>query len=186
MKFVNEVLIKKLFISLFILLLCKSALAWEHSLNPFMGRVNISGTVVSASCSIALDDMWQSVNMGMVPVKQLYQHGIKKQKEVVIHLKNCDWEQEKHAEKRVPIHVTFDGVRDKETHLFRLSGGVRGAALFINDAQGHLVRAGKSYPVIFGSNHQSGMKYSLNLVPNGEPLVQGSYYAVLSFKLSYE
>ncbi|MEQ2024452.1 fimbrial protein [Xenorhabdus szentirmaii] len=182
----NDVLIKKGFVSFLMLFLCNSALAWEHSLNPFMGRVNISGTVVSASCSIALDDIWQSVNMGMVPVKQLYQHGIRKQKEVIIHLENCDWEKGKNTEKRAPMHVTFDGVRDKETHLFRLSGGVKGAALSINDAQGHLIHAGKRYPIISGGNNQSGMKYILNLVPNGEPLVQGSYYAVLSFKLAYE
>ncbi|MDX7986991.1 hypothetical protein FE392_06550 [Xenorhabdus sp. 12] len=92
----------------------------------------------------------------------------------------------KNAEKRVAIYVDFYGERDKETHLFQLTGGVKGAALSINDTQGNLIQAGKLYPVISGRNNHSSMKYILNLVPNGEPLVQGSYYAVLSFKQDYE
>ncbi|MBI6550258.1 fimbrial protein [Xenorhabdus lircayensis] len=101
-------------------------------------------------------------------------------------MNNCDWQQEGVFGEHVPVRVTFEGIHDKEPHLFHLAGSAKGAALTIRDSQGYLVRAGESQPVISSHKNASGIKYTLNLAPNGEPLTSGNYYAALSFKLNYE
>ncbi|MBI6550260.1 hypothetical protein [Xenorhabdus lircayensis] len=80
----NACLIKKGILAFLSLCLLESASALEYSLNPFIGRLNIGGSVVSSSCSIEMEDAWQSINMGIISEKALYQYGAEYQKELLI------------------------------------------------------------------------------------------------------
>ncbi|MCP9267697.1 hypothetical protein M5U04_06175 [Xenorhabdus sp. XENO-1] len=85
----NPNLILSSIVALSWLCLSASGIAGARGLNPNESWVNISGSVVSTSCTIALEDAWQSLDMGVIPAKKLNQDGVGNQKDIVIKLINC-------------------------------------------------------------------------------------------------
>ncbi|MDE9538669.1 fimbrial protein [Xenorhabdus bovienii] len=182
----NPNLILSSIVALSWLCLSASGMAGTRGLNPNESWVNVSGSVVSTSCTIALEDAWQSLDMGVIPAKKLNQDSVGNQKDIVIKLINCSLAKQSNSEYQLPVRITFEGQRDLKPHWFHLSGSTQGAVLTIHDSRGYLVRSGESLPAIpvYGNGHE--LKYKLSLIPNGEPLSPGNYYTALRFKLNYE
>ncbi|SFN76904.1 fimbrial protein [Xenorhabdus japonica] len=154
--------------------------------NPNETWVHVSGSVVSTSCTIVLEDAWQSLNMGVISAKNLNQDSVGNQKNVVIKLTHCSLAKQSNAGYQLPVKISFEGQRDTEPHWFYLSGNAQGAVLTIHDSKGYLVREGEILPTtpIYGNGQQ--LKYKLSLISNGKPLLPGHYYAALRFKINYE
>lgn len=170
------------FMVLFLFAFSSSTLAKEAMQGN--GRVNVQGSIIDTACAIAVESRDQSINMGVIPLADIYRDGQGKGKPFFIELINCvlerpsgnvlGWKQFK---------VTFDGNADGE--LFRLQGTAAGVALKITDAGGNVAFPGKSLP---SSDIQPGnmlLSYNIRLVANQRALKSGDYSSSIRFKLDY-
>ena len=151
------------------------------------GRATFSGQVIMPACTLAMEDAWQSVDMGKTPVRDLQGTPDGPEKHFQLHLRDCELTgsgQPLFTGSR--IRVTFDGVRGTEPDHFRLVGQATGVDLQILDNEGYTARAGEALPPQPLYGNEQGLDYRLRLIRNGTPLAAGDYYAVLRFRVDYE
>lgn len=160
---------------------------WGEPLVWWHGRANFSGQVIAPACSLAMEDRYQSVDMGATPVRDLQSTLLGPEKKIEIRLRDCELSSE--SAKTFTgsrVHLTFEGVRGNTPDEFSLSGQAGGVNLQIRDIQGYSAYSGKPMPPQLLTGNEQGLIYSLRLVRNGEPLKAGDYHAVLRFKIDYE
>ncbi|HDC1420157.1 TPA: type 1 fimbrial protein [Salmonella enterica] len=154
---------------------------WWH------GRTTFSGKVVVPACTLAMEDAWQSVDMGETPVRELQSGYAGPEKMFRLRLRDCELAG---AGKRVftgsRVRVTFDGVHGENPENFSIAGMATGVDLQIWDEQGYPARVGEVMPPLQLTGNEQGLNYTLRIVRNGKPLSAGSYYAALRFKVDYE
>lgn len=170
-----------------------SAVAWASGVcaasievNPHNGRTTITGTVVSSACTISLEDAWQTVDMGMLPARELNKSGQGQLQKISLHLRACSLERQSAAEMQSAVRVVFDGPFRDDPTLFAVGGSARGVALKIRDQQGSVARAGERLPAIPVYGSGQGLDYWLQVVTDGAPLSAGDFYAAIRFSLNYE
>ncbi|MGT3245331.1 fimbrial protein [Yersinia enterocolitica] len=154
---------------------------WWH------GRASFKGQVIIPACTLAMEDTYQSIDMGGTPIRDLQNSSVGPEKKFRLKLRNCELA---NAGKRVysatRVRVTFEGVHDETSDKFSLFGDAQGINLQILDNQGYLARAGKAMPPLLLNGDEEEFNYTLRLIRNEQPLKAGSYYAVLRFKVDYE
>lgn len=162
---------------------CHSSVLESH---PHNGRATMTGTVVSSACTIALEDAWQTIDMGFLSARDLKTFGEGKARRVNLHLRSCSLERQDANEFQPAVRVMFDGKFDRDPSLFSVAGSAKGVALKIKDRNGNQARAGESLPAtpVYGS--EQGFYYWLQVVPDGTPLKAGDYFAAIRFSLNYE
>lgn len=154
--------------------------------NPHNGRATLTGTVVASACTIALEDAWQTVDMGVLPARELKKSGEGQQRKISLHLRSCSLEQQSAEEMQPAVRVVFDGPFRNDPTLFAVGGSARGVALKIRDRNGSQARSGESLPPMPVYGSEQGLNYWLQVVPDGTPLSAGDFYAAIRFALNYE
>ena len=160
---------------------------WGESLLLWHGSANFSGQVIAPACSLDMEDSYQSIDMGSIPVRDLQNTLLGPEKKIELRLRDCEWSSE--SAKTFTgsrFRLTFEGVRGNTQDKFSLSGQARGADLQIIDIKGYFAHSGKPMPPQLLTGNEQGLIYSLRLVRNHEPLKVGNYHAVLRFKIDYE
>ncbi|ELC5340111.1 type 1 fimbrial protein [Salmonella enterica] len=154
---------------------------WWH------GRANFKGQVIAPACTLAMEDTYQAIDMGGIPVRDLQGSFAGPEKMLRLRLRNCELAG---TGKRVytasRVRVTFDGVQGETPDKFSLTGQAEGINLQILDNQGYPARAGKVMRPLLLNGNEEGLDYTLRIVRNGQPLKAGDYYAALRFKVDYE
>ncbi|EEC0448232.1 type 1 fimbrial protein [Salmonella enterica subsp. enterica] len=187
---------------IFLSLVCAQAVAMSPSFPPlgmslpeywgeenvwWHGRATFSGKVIVPACTLAMEDAWQSVDMGETPVRELQNGHIGPGKMFQLRLRDCELAE---TGKRVftgnRVRVTFDGIHGENPEQFSTTGQATGVDLQIRDEQGYPARAGKVMPPLQLTGNEQGLNYTLQMVRNGKPLSAGSFYAALRFKVDYE
>lgn len=160
---------------------------WGESLVWWHGRANFSGQVIAPACSLAMEDRYQSIDMGATPVRDLQNTPLGPEKKIELRLRHCELSGESGKTfTGSRVRLTFEGVRGNTPDEFSLSGQAQGVNLQIRDTQGYFAYSGKPMSPQLLTGNEQGLIYSLRLVRNGEPLKAGNYYAVLRFKVDYE
>ncbi|MCU6262551.1 fimbrial protein [Escherichia coli] len=153
---------------------------WWH------GRASFKGEVIAPACTLAMEDTYQAIDMGITPVRDL-QDSFSGPEKFRLRLRNCELAG---TGKRVytasRVRVTFDGVQGETPEKFLLTGQAEGINLQILDNQGYTARVGKVMPPLLLNGNEEGLDYTLRVVRNGQPLKAGNYYAALRFKVDYE
>ncbi|ECP2052829.1 type 1 fimbrial protein [Salmonella enterica] len=153
------------------------------------GQTTLYGEVVASACSIALNDRYQSVAMGELPLRDLKSGRGGAAHDVVIHLENCltsGWGYMV-QDTDPAIRVRFEGLHGSQPGLFRTLGTARGVALQLSDDRREPVMPGEYLPVVYQKAYnQQVLKYRVALVPDGERLAGGDYSATLRFSINYE
>ena len=154
---------------------------WWH------GRASFKGEVIAPACTLAMEDTYQAIDMGITPVRDLQDSFSGPEKRFRLRLRNCELAG---TGKRVytasRVRVTFDGVQGETPDKFLLTGQAEGINLQILDNQGYPARVGKVMPPLLLNGNEEGLDYTLRVVRNGQPLKAGNYYAALRFKVDYE
>ncbi|HBC5730667.1 TPA: type 1 fimbrial protein [Escherichia coli] len=154
---------------------------WWH------GRASFKGQVIAPACTLAMEDTWQSIDMGETPVRDLQDSFAGPEKKFRLRLRNCELAG---TGKRVytasRVRVTFDGLQGETPDKFSLTGQAEGINLQILDNQGYPAHVGKVMPPLLLNGNEEGLDYTLRVVRNGQPLKAGDYYAALRFKVDYE
>ncbi len=154
---------------------------WWH------GRASFKGEVIAPACTLAMEDTYQAIDMGITPVRDLQDSFSGPEKKFRLRLRNCELAG---TGKRVytasRVRVTFDGLQGETPDRFSLTGQAEGINLQILDNQGYPARVGKVMPPLLLNGNEEGLDYTLRVVRNGQPLKAGNYYAALRFKVDYE
>ncbi|EGI6780644.1 TPA: type 1 fimbrial protein [Escherichia coli] len=154
---------------------------WWH------GRTSFKGQVIAPTCTLAMEDTWQAIDMGETPVRDLQNSFVGPEKKFRLRLRNCELAG---TGKRVytasRVRVTFDGLQGETPDKFSVIGQAKGINLQILDNQGYPARVGKVMPPLLLNGNEEGLDYTLRVVRNGQPLKAGDYYAALRFKVDYE
>jgi len=153
---------------------------WWH------GRATFKGQVVVSSCSLAMEDAWQSVDMGSMPVRKLQNSSVGPEKMFRLQLRGCRVTGHKLSEPLPRVWVTFDGIPGDTPDTFRLSGQAKGVGLQILDSQGYTARAGEVMSPQFVYGNENNLNFMLRVVRTGQPLYPGDYHSVLRFRVYYE
>ncbi|KAE9666515.1 fimbrial protein [Escherichia coli] len=151
------------------------------------GRASFKGQVIIPACTLAMEDLYQAINMGETPIRDIQNSFVGSEKKFHLRLRNCELAG---TGKRVytasRVRVTFDGKQGETPDRFAMTGLAKGINLQILDNQGYLARSGKAMPPLLLNGNEEGFNYTLRIVRNGQPLKVGNYYATLRFKLDYE
>lgn len=152
------------------------------------GQAMLYGEVLASACSIALNDRYQSVSMGELPLRNI-EAGRVEIRDFIIRLDNCltAGRGVMNRETDPTIRVRFDGLRGRQSGLFRTLGAAQGVALQLRDERREVVYPGEYSPAIYQKAYnQQVLKYRITLVPDGERLTDGDYSAALRFSINYE
>ncbi|MGN2500507.1 fimbrial protein [Serratia bockelmannii] len=159
------------------------------SLDPFRGKATMSGEVLATGCSIALPDRYQTVSLGEQPIRSLGQSRGAQVKAFHIRLDNCapSGSVDKRKDIDPAVRIRFDGLRGKNAAWFQPAGSSRGMALVLRDERNEVLYPGEYSQAIFDRSHnQQLLNFTLEWVPDGNPLSAGDYYAALRFNVDYE
>ncbi|HEC7758692.1 TPA: type 1 fimbrial protein [Salmonella enterica subsp. enterica serovar Muenchen] len=154
--------------------------------NPHNGRATLTGTVISSACTIALEDAWQTVDMGVLPVRKLKKSGEGQRRKITLHLQSCSLVQQSAEEMQPEVRVVFDGPFREDPSLFSVGGSAQGVALKIQDRYGRQARAGESLVSVPVYGRGQELNYWLQVVTDGTPLSVGDFYAAIRISLNYE
>ncbi|MCX9004739.1 type 1 fimbrial protein [Citrobacter portucalensis] len=148
------------------------------------GNVSLRGSVVETACGIAVESLYQTIDMDVVSIGEVIRNGHGKRKRIDIKLENCILPSDTQSgEGMRKFAVTFDG--DSHNGLFVVHGDAKGVSLIINDAQGHIIRPGKLLPSEEILQQNRTLNYYITLVSNSESLKSGLYYSTIRYKLDY-
>lgn len=148
------------------------------------GEVTMRGAILETACTIATRDAQQSIDMGSLPVSSLLRDGKGPASPLTIRLTDCMPGPNSSAADNYKIFsITFDGPAEGST--FNLQGEASGVALRISDATGHIAKAGIALPPQDITARDMRLEYFLTLVSNQNPLMAGTYFTTVRFKLDY-
>lgn len=148
------------------------------------GKVNMQGAIIDTSCTIAVRNQDQTIDMDVIAINDLLRDGQGNSKPFSIKLINCVLER---ADNNSPgwkqFQVTFDGVAAGD--LFAVLGNASGIALQLTDKAGVIARPGIPLPPQDIIRGDLQLDYTARLVANTHMLKPGGYSAAVHFKLDY-
>lgn len=148
------------------------------------GHTSFRGQVLHSACTLTMDNIQQTVDMGSVKAIPMNAPG--PEKTFFLQLKNCDVVGVHSAFPGSRIRMTFDGLRGKTPERFGLTGAANGAEVQIRDAQGDTALPGSAISPQLYTAHEQQFGYTLQLIPHAETPSADSYRAALRLKVDYE
>lgn len=152
---------------------------------PQQNRIAFRGMLTAPACSLAMEDAYQTVNMGSTPVRDLQNVFAGPEKPFRLRLRHCGLTDTRNNPVN-RIRVTFNGVRGETPERFAVVGQAQGIDLQITDSDGYPARQGQPMPPLFVRGNEEELKYTLQVLRNSRPLSAGDYYSVLQFRIDYE
>ncbi|EDJ6269316.1 type 1 fimbrial protein [Salmonella enterica] len=156
----------------------------------FRGQTTFSGEVLASACAIALEDRFQVVSFGDLPLREVATGGDGRLvKDVVIRLEHCSPPGKADLVRRwdPALRVRFEGTDDSSRDVFRTQGDAGGVVLELRDDRRERVIPGQYLPAVYHKSHdRQVMKYQMSLIPDGRMLQEGAFSAALRFRISYE
>ncbi|EAO4397488.1 type 1 fimbrial protein [Salmonella enterica] len=180
--------ILNLFIYALLIVVYSAGGSVEAALN-LHGQATLRGEVLASACSIALNDRYQAITLGELPLRDLRSGRGSAEQDLVIHLDNCltSGQGMMDRKKDPAIRVRFEGLRGNRSDLFRTQGGATGVGLQLTDERREIVQPGEYLPAVYQKAYnQQVLKYHVALVSDGDDLSGGHYYAALRFNIHYE
>lgn len=148
------------------------------------GKVNFTGSIIDAPCSIAPESLDQTVNLGAVSNVALKNGGASTSHTFEIKLENCDLNEGKNM-----VTTTFGGAASAgNPDLLGITGSASGASIAITDGAGTLIKLGEAsdpHALVSGSNT---LEFAAYLKGDGASatIVPGDFTSVADFMLAYQ
>lgn len=149
------------------------------------GRVTMSGQIIASACTIAAEDVNQSIYLGELPLRTLIADGEGPVKTFNLHLINCVLSNESEKKQWRDVLVTFDGVTD-ESLLFATQGEAQGVGIRIMDSHQRMAEAGKPMDAAELEPETTTLNYQLQLVRNNQTLRSGEFSSTIKFMVYYQ
>ncbi|MGL4958400.1 MAG: fimbrial protein [Plesiomonas sp.] len=146
------------------------------------GKVNMQGEIISTACSISVESVDQTINMGVTSISDIVRNGQSSRQPFSIRLVNCVLEKP-NGDDWKSFQITFDG--NVENKSFGVYGSTSGVALKITDYIGNVATPGIPMPLTELLHESNTLDYSMILVSDGHRLAPGSYSSSIRFKIDY-
>lgn len=148
------------------------------------GKVNMQGAIIDTSCTIAVKNEDQTIDMDVISINDLVRDGQGRSKLFSIKLINCVLERsDNNSPGWKQFQVTFDGAAIGD--LFAVLGSASGIALQLTDNAGIIARPGVPLPPQDIIRGELQLDYSARVVANAHAFKSGGYSAAVHFKLDY-
>ncbi|EKT0592927.1 fimbrial protein [Morganella morganii] len=156
------------------------------------GSARLTGTVISAPCSIAMKNRFQAVNITPLTLTVLSSSAVRDRytQPFEIELRGCG-SRFSSVDHKTWI-IRFDGIRADNTDAFELQGPSRGLGISLSDNTRQLLTPGNNYPVHNSilrtdkSGNSLFLRYFIKPELTGMPLEAGSYQGLIRFSVNYE
>lgn len=149
------------------------------------GRITMNGQIVASACTIAGEDVNQSIYLGELPLRTLIANGEGPVSKFNLHLINCVLSNESEKKQWRDVLVTFDGVTD-ESLLFATKGEAQGVGIRIMDSHQRMAEAGKPMDAAELEPETTTLSYQLQLVRNNKALHSGEFSSTIRFMVYYQ
>ncbi|HHQ6553015.1 TPA: fimbrial protein [Serratia fonticola] len=159
---------------LFMVLFYFNTVVWAQ------GTVKLQGAILESACAISPDNVFQTVELGTIPLKTLQRNGISQAYPFKIRLINCVFSDDS-GDGNKSIEVTFSPGSHGAIEPLQN----RGFALVVQDEKGHKITPGVPLPDIPIDSGEISLKYNIFLVANGKQVTSGSYYSTMNIVVSY-
>lgn len=149
------------------------------------GRVTINGQIIASACTIAAEDVYQSIYLGELPLRTLVAAGQGPLRAFNLHLIKCVLNKGVGKGQWRDVLVTFDGVADG-TALFATQGDAQGVGIRIIDSHQQIATVGSVMSAVELEPDTTTLKYQLQLVRNNTALRAGEFSSVIKFMVHYQ
>ncbi|HBE7741843.1 TPA: type 1 fimbrial protein [Escherichia coli] len=149
------------------------------------GRITMNGQIIASACTIAAEDVYQSINLGELPLRTLVADGQGPLRAFSLHLIKCVLNKESGKGQWRDVLVTFDGVADG-TSLFATQGEAQGVGIRIMDSHQQIAAVGRVMNATELEPDTTTLKYQLQLVRNSAALRAGEFSSVIKFMVNYQ
>ncbi|MFC0225785.1 fimbrial protein [Serratia aquatilis] len=159
-----------------------------NAANGGAGKINFSGDILDAPCSIAEGNNGdgQNVNLGQVARVKLANQGTSKPTNFAIQLVGCDA-----TAIGKTVSITFGGASagpGADANLLGITGTAKGAGVVVTDGNSNQIVLGQKTTLrkmIEGDNTLNFSAYLKGLTASA-PVVPGEFTSVADFTLDYE
>ncbi len=151
------------------------------------GRVNFTGAIIDAPCSIAPESVDQTVDLGQVSNVALADGGKSMPRPFEIALENCDV-----SSLNDGVSLTFTGAQaefDESNTILGIVGTGAGAGVQITSGSGEVVQLAKPTAYQTLQNGKNTLLLSAYLIGNGgdiSTITPGDFTSVANFTLNYQ
>ncbi|EJD6498858.1 type 1 fimbrial protein [Providencia rettgeri] len=162
------------------------------------GKLTVNGMMTEAPCTMDVtNSMRQEVSLGEIPSYSLRKPGDRAEPvSFNLEFRNCIRTESRMRDVRTDtplwdamqpvISVSFIAVSDEHFPEMLSVKGVSGLALEITDAQREDIRLGSQGRPQFLNSPQGTLQYFVTPVRTSEKLTEGSFTAVMDFKVDYD
>lgn len=162
------------------------------------GTLTVNGMMTEAPCTMDVTkSMRQEVSLGEIPSSSLRKPGDRAEPvSFELEFRNCIRTQSRLTDVRTDtptwdaiqpvVSVSFVAVSNKYYPGMLSVKGVSGLALEVTDAQGEDIRLGSQGRPQFLDAPQGSLQYFVTPVRTPEKLTEGSFSAVMDFKVDYD
>lgn len=147
------------------------------------GRVNMQGEILESACTIDVNSLDQTIDMGNIPASSIRNNNENNTKEFEIKLIDCRWGTETQNNLQ-SIDISFTGL--SENNYFLLDGEAQGIYLELISSTGNKILPGKTIAFEHDFSREALAKYRFKLLADGQPLKPGSFHAIVHFNISYK
>lgn len=178
--------------ALFIVLISSALTSQVFAASGGNGRINFTGTVISAPCSIAPNSTDINVNLGQVADNVLktwnkYSQNVR----YSIYLKDCNLTEQKVGAVVYPalskVNVTFSGIADSAAPiLLANTGSAGGVGIRLIDANGILLKLNDTSSDINLNTGQNQIVFAARVEANGELVTTGTIVSQATYALNYK
>ena len=166
---------------LFLIIVFMPSLAFPYDI--IQKKIHVTGSVIDTACSVDMDSIDQSVNLGTLPLSTVIDQAHQPDKKFSVRLDNCSLARHDGGNDFKGFSINFMGTGDDG--MFLLSGKARGVALEIKDYNGQIIHPGIAVNTHKLENGNITMDYYINIISNGEKLNPGDYSGNIEYRLDY-
>ncbi|WP_283392998.1 fimbrial protein [Photobacterium phosphoreum] len=155
---------------------------WWH------GSANFKGEVISPTCTISMESVYQVIELGILPVRELQFAPFGPEKTFHIKLRNCELSYKPlrgDTYSNSQLRLSFDGLEGETPNQFAMVGMAQGVDLQIIDANGDIAQVNKKMTPIVPYGNEQSLRYSLRVAKNSQLLKAGNFHAAIKLKVNY-
>ncbi|KEY58129.1 fimbrial protein [Serratia sp. DD3] len=152
------------------------------SKNKFaIGRATFSGVVIASACNLAMDDNYQTIDMGVTPISELQSIPSLPEKVLKLRMTGCELGKDDYTGHLIEILFEWERV-----DITNSSDAATGIDLKIQDSRGSWASSGIPLPPQVLGKNEKELDYKVYLTNSENIVHSGHYNFALKFKVNYQ
>lgn len=151
--------------------------------NYHQGQLNMYGEILESACTIDINSLDQTIDMGSITLDSIKNINEESSKEFEIKLISCRWGNETESN-LTSIDISFTGLYENDSFL--IEGDAKGIRLGLESSSGKKIHPNQVIVFEHEFSKEVLSKYHFKLLPDGGPLIPGSFNSIVYFNISYK